>query len=123
MSATKLQAEIERLAKKFADDLLELLGAASFQALSEELGAVATRRAPALPASPRRGRPRSDMTPVVDQVVSILRQAGKQGMLSEQLRRRLGAPRPVMLRALAAALESKRIRKTGSRRSTIYFVR
>jgi hypothetical protein len=126
MSATKLKKTIEALANEFADELLRALGNASFSELSAELhGAGGVRAAPgrAGGGGRRARRSESDLDETIDRIVSTLKSAGAGGLRSEELRRQVGLARAEMMRPIALALSTKKIRKTGEKRATTYFAR
>lgn len=137
--STSLQNTITQLASTFAEEVLKSLRAMSLEeilAATQSNGgarrpgrpAAAPKAAPhaakAAPAAAAKGRRRTpdDVAGAVDAIQSLLRKH-KGGLRSEQLRAMLGFAKNEMPRTIAQALETKKIKKTGQKRSTTYFAR
>jgi hypothetical protein len=132
MASSNLRRAIEALAGELAEGVLRALRGATLADLMGDGGAVAISRAPASASSaaPKRRvrgkrvrRSSSDLEGAVGKIVSTLRVAGAKGLRAEVLRKRVGLGRRAMMRPVALALSSKRIRKTGEKRATTYFLR
>ncbi len=135
MASSNLKKAIEALASELAEGVLRALRGASLADLTDGSGAPATSRSAARPAPTTtpasKGRKRgkrvrrssSDLEGAVGKIVATLRAAGAKGLRAEVLRKRVGLGRRAMMRPVALALSSKRIRKTGEKRATTYFLR
>jgi hypothetical protein len=133
-----LKTSIESLANEFVTGILVAIRGAS---LEEVLGtAGSTRRGPGRPrgsvssrstaraAAPAR-RPRTgkrirrstkDIAGVAERIVAFVTKHAK-GVRSEQIRKELGIAKNAWMKPLEMALSSKKLRKTGEKRSTTYF--
>jgi hypothetical protein len=129
-----LRASIESLASDFAKGVLAAIHGAS---LEEILGEGASRRGPGRPRGSRRatrasapaqrgrGRKRirrsaKDIAAVAERIVSFVGKHPK-GLRAEQIRKELGIAKNAWMKPLGLALGSKKLRKTGEKRSTTYF--
>ena len=132
MASSNLRRSIEALAGELAEGVLRALRGATLADFTNGSGAGAISRAPASTgaASPKRRargkrvrRSASDLKGAVDKIVATLRAAGARGLRAEVLRKRVGLGRRAMMRPVALAISSKRVRKTGEKRATTYFLR
>jgi hypothetical protein len=141
---SNLRNTIETLATHFAASVLDALRSASIDELVDVAGTGgATRRGPGRPRSaerdaaangaassaPRRRagrggrlgrRTASDITRMIESIVSVLTKAGA-GMRAEQIREALGVEAKELPRPLAEAISGGRITKSGQKRATTYF--
>jgi Fic family protein len=62
-----------------------------------------------------------DATPKTLELVVLLLRGQRGGLRPEQLRQKLGVPKPVMTRVLKQGLAAQRIFRRGERRATTYF--
>ncbi len=101
------------------DELFGTAGVAREERFAPGAGGNGARR---FPGSSDESRPRSaeDVGKTLDLVVLLLR-GQKGGLRAEHLRQKLGVPKEVMSRVLNQGLASKRITRTGERRTTTYF--
>ena len=118
-----LQSKIAQLASDFASGILEIVRGSSF----EELAAVAHGRvAGSTPKQARTGgrlarRSEEDIAAVVDKIVKLLG-SKPNGLRAEQIREELGLESKELPRPLADAMSSRKIRKSGNKRATTYFL-
>jgi hypothetical protein len=133
-----LKASIESLAAEFATGVLAAIRGAS---LDEILGGAGTvRRGPGRPrksvrsvgAAPgaaasrrvrggkRLRRSAKDITATAAQIAAHVAKHPK-GIRGEQVRKDLGIAKNHWMKPLGMALASKKIRKTGEKRATLYF--
>ena len=132
---TAMRSTIQELSATFAEEILESVRGSS---LTEIVGAR-TRAGgdaeeshrwngadPGAPSIPRLGpgrhgrRPREEISRLVVEIVDLCKQH-EDGIHAEEMRAMLKIPRREILRPIAVALAEKRIRKTGHKRSTLYF--
>lgn len=118
-----LQSKIAQLASDFASGILEIVRGSSF----EELAAVAHGRvAGSTPKQARTGgrlarRSEEDIAAVVDKIVKLLG-SKPNGLRAEQIREELGLESKELPRPLADAMSSKKVKKSGNKRATTYFL-
>jgi hypothetical protein len=108
-----IRQKIVTLATRFADEILDTVSLMLAERLQVE-GA----------GGPRRGLSRAGRTPeelgrAVDRITELLARH-PDGLRSEKLRSELGFSRAELLRPLAQAIASGRVKKTGERRRTVY---
>jgi len=119
-----LHTTINELASTFAHDLLRAFRKASLQdILAFDGGAQrgpATAGAPKPRSGKRHRRTAADIGKTVDQIIAVVK-GSKQGISAEGIRHALNVPRKELPKPIAMALASKKIRKSGKRRSTMYF--
>jgi len=109
-----LRDKIVVLATRFADEILDAVSSMLAQQLRVEPGDRIR------PVQGRGGgRSSEEIGRAVERIVEVLAQS-PEGLRSEKLRAELGFSRGQMLRPLAHALKSGRVRKVGERRRTIY---
>ncbi len=130
-----LKTEIEVLAQRFADGVLNALRHASLEDLVEGRMAGTANSAPktarvgggtsgagARAKSGRARRSPSDIEHVTGVIVAKLREH-RAGLRSEQLQKVLRLSKQEIVGPLTAALAAKKIVKTGEKRATTYFAR
>jgi hypothetical protein len=131
-----LRTQLDALAANFANAIVDAIRGASLHELvvSEGRGAPAARAtaaaptARALPAakSTRTGRLKrrssEDIGQVLDQVVALVKK-NKEGLRAEQIRSELSLQAKELPRVLKEGLGSKRLRKSGQKRATVYSAR
>ena len=125
-----MQAEIAALAARFAQDLMALIRRATLDEIVTVSGrapaphAANGTTAPALPAPDGSGRqPRrtaEQLEEATQQIVDLVRMNPK-GLSAQTIRTRLGIDRSQILMPLERALTSKKIKKKGKKRATMYF--
>jgi hypothetical protein len=126
-----LKASIEALAHEFATGVLVAVRGASLEEILN--GAAPARRGPGRPrgsvsTAPRaRGgkrvrRSANDIAATADGIVAFVAKHPK-GIRGEQIRKELGIAKNQWLKPLGLALGSRKLRKTGEKRSTTYFPR
>ncbi len=135
-----LHATINSLAAEFAHELLRALRGASLdEIIAETAGGHKAARGPGRPArghgtarahaaaAPRasRGgkrvrRSANDLAQVVEKIISLVK-SHKKGINAEAIRASLKLPRKQLPRPIAMALASKKIKKKGQKRATMYF--
>jgi len=64
-----------------------------------------------------------DIAKLLEQVISVVRAAGKDGMRAEQLRVRLGWSAKELPRVLKFGVAEKELRTSGQKRATTYFLK
>jgi hypothetical protein len=112
-----VRASLEALTTKFVNDVLSTLS----QGLDEEIfGRPGEGLALAGASGGRTRRRRSDVSAEVDRVAKVLVRH-KNGVRAEDLRAELGIGKVPFVQALRRLIAEKRARKTGERRSTVYF--
>lgn len=129
-----LQAEIQSLADAFTESLLRALREATLEDILAETGRGAPSRgtrAAAAPASASATRSRGrgkrlrrsgkQLESTIGAIMGVLK-GSKEGMRSEELQAALGVDKKVLVRPIALALADKKIKKTGEKRATRYFV-
>jgi hypothetical protein len=132
---TTLRASIESLANQFATGVLAAIRGASLQEILSEGGpakrgpgrpprsAVASPAAVRAPKPGKKGRIRrstKDIARVAESIISLVGKHGK-GIRGEQIRKELGIAKNHWMKPLGMALSSKKLRKTGQKRATLYF--
>jgi hypothetical protein len=130
-----LRSQLDSLAASFAGAIVDAIRSASLHELvgSEGRGAAAGRAAAspvakALPAAKttRTGRLKrrssDDIGQVLDQIVALVKK-NKDGLRAEQIRSELSLQAKELPRVLKEGLGSKRLRKTGQKRATVYSAR
>jgi len=130
-----LRSQLDSLAASFATAIVDAIRSASLHELvgSEGRGAppgraVASPVAKALPAAKttRTGRLKrrssDDIGQVLDQIVALVKK-NKDGLRAEQIRSELSLQAKELPRVLKEGLGSKRLRKTGQKRATVYSAR
>jgi hypothetical protein len=135
---SSLRAAIESLANQFAVGVLAAVRGASLEDILDAGGP--TRRGPgrppksasltaatAAPAPARRARggkrlrrSANDITSTAEQIVAHVGKHPK-GIRGEQVRKDLGIAKNHWMKPLGMALGSKKIRKTGEKRATLYY--
>jgi hypothetical protein len=137
---SSLRAAIESLANQFATGVLAAVRSASLEDILE--AGDPTRRGPGRPrrsvgsvdaapspvSSPTRRarggkrlrRSAKDITSTSEKIVAHVGKHPK-GIRGEQVRKDLGIAKNHWMKPLGMALESKKIRKTGEKRATVYF--
>jgi len=133
-----LKASIESFAAEFASGVLAAIRGASLEEILN--GSGPTRRGPGRPrgsvSSRRAGRPSApgrsarggkrirrsakDIAGVASQIVALVAKHPK-GLRGEHIRKELGIAKNHWLKPLGLALGSKKLRKTGQKRSTTYY--
>ena len=111
-----LQATIDSIASKFAQDIVAVIRSASIEELLGNEPAAARRSNSKGGRLPRRSA--QDVLKVVDQICSLL--AKSDGLRAEALREKLGIEAKELPRPIALALKVKRITKSGNKRATTY---
>jgi hypothetical protein len=132
-----LRSQLDALASSFANAVVDAIRGASLQELLATGGkrADAPRRAPAAAApaparaagkSTRTGRLKrrsaEDIGKILDEVVSLVK-SKKDGMRAEEIRTDLQLQSKELPRVLKEGLTSKRLRKSGQKRATVYFAK
>ena len=137
---TTLRASIESLASQFATGVLSAIRGASLEEILAEggpamrgpgrpprsprsPGAVASPEAVRAPRSGKKGRIRrstKDIARVAESIISLVGKHAK-GIRGEQIRKELGIAKNHWMKPLGMALSSKKLRKTGQKRATLYF--
>lgn len=126
--STQLHATIQKLSDDFASHIVQAIRAMSLEEIATLGGG---RRGPGRPtkaaAAPRhvsggrlKRRSTEDLGKTVDKIVAIVK-ASKKGINAEGIREALKVPRKVLPRPMKMALASKKIRKKGHKRATMYF--
>jgi hypothetical protein len=125
-----LKKTIEDLAADFALSIIDALRSASIDELTG-VGRGAARpgrpaaRAPAVDGGRRGGRlgrrSANDIGHMVESIVSLL-QSRPEGLRAEQIREALAVQAKELPRPLADGLAAGRIKKSGQKRATTYFV-
>jgi hypothetical protein len=117
-----LKASIESLAAQFAQGVLAAIHGASLEEILD--GSVPAARVSAPSRRARGGkrvrRSAKDIAGVATQIVALVAKHPK-GLRGEHIRKELGIAKNHWMKPLGLALGSKRIRKTGEKRSTTYF--
>jgi hypothetical protein len=135
-----LRAAIESLANQFAAGVLAAVRGASLEEILDS--GAPTRRGPGRPrksvglpdATPspasapsrrarggkRLRRSANDLSAVSEQIAAHVAKHPK-GIRGEQVRKDLGIAKNHWMKPLGLALDSKKIRKTGEKRATLYF--
>jgi dihydroxyacetone kinase len=136
---SNLNATIQKLSAAFASDIVHAIRSMSLEDIASLSGgggghARHTRRGPGRPrkaakavhhAAPRHSkrlarRSTADLSKMVNKIVSLVK-SHKKGINAEGIRAALKVPRKELPRPMAMALDSKKIRKKGRKRATMYF--
>ncbi len=130
-----LRSQLDSLAAAFASAVVDAIRGASLHELvaSDGRAAPAARAASSAPvaktASPKttrsgrlKRRSSEDIGQVLDQIVSLVKK-NKDGLRAEQIRAELDLQAKELPRVLKEGLRSKRLRKTGQKRATVYSAR
>ena len=130
-----LRSQLDALASSIANAVVDAIRGASLQELlatGGKRGESSPRRAPAPSAAPARAAVKStrtgrlkrrsaeDIGKILDDVVSLVK-SKKDGMRAEEIRTSLGLQSKELPRVLKEGLSSKRLRKSGQKRATVYF--
>jgi hypothetical protein len=129
-----LRSRLDSLAAAFASAVVDAIRGASLHELVVPNGraAPAGRAAAApvtkatAPKTTRSGRLKrrsgEDIGQVLDQIVALVKK-NKDGLRAEQIRTELNLQAKELPRVLKEGLSSKRLRKTGQKRATVYSAR
>jgi hypothetical protein len=128
-----LRSQLDSLAASFANAVVDAIRSASLHELVASDGRASMGRPAAAPVVKatvakvtRTGRLKrrssEDIGQVLDQVVSLVRK-NKDGLRAEQIRMQLGLQAKELPRVLKEGLSSKRLRKSGQKRATVYSAR
>jgi hypothetical protein len=138
---SNLNAAIQKLSETFASDIVHAIRSMSLEEIASLSGGGGghVRRGPgrprkarhasathhAAPARPRHSkrlarRSTADLSKMVNKIVSLVK-SHKKGINAEGIRAALKVPRKELPRPMAMALDSKKIRKKGRKRATMYF--
>jgi hypothetical protein len=132
-----LRSQLDSLATAFASAVVDAIRGASLQELVATDGRSAptarptasapmAKAAAAAPRATRSGRLKrrssEDIGKVLDDVVSLVKK-NKDGLRAEQIRAELSLQAKELPRVLKEGLSSKRLRKTGQKRATVYAAR
>jgi hypothetical protein len=129
-----LRSQLDSLAAAFASAVVEAIRGASLHELVASDGRPApAARAASGPAAKsvaskttRSGRLKrrssEDIGQVLDQVVALVKK-NKEGLRAEQIRTELDLQAKELPRVLKEGLRSKRLRKAGQKRATVYSAR
>ena len=132
---SSLRAALDNLAQTFASAVLTAIRTASIEELLAESGSNGRRAAspreatptPARKAAGKRGRlarrTPEEVEATLVKVVSTLKATRGKGMRSEQIQAALKLDKREMPRVIAVGLQSKKLRRKGEKRATVYFVR
>jgi len=129
-----LRSQLDSLAAAFASAVVDAIRGASLHELvaSDGRSAPAARPSPGPVAKPitskttRSGRLKrrssEDIGQVLDQVVALVKK-NKDGLRAEQIRTELNLQSKELPRVLKEGLRSRRLRKAGQKRATVYSAR
>jgi hypothetical protein len=131
-----LRSQLDALASSFANAVVDAIRGASLQELLATGGkrAEAPRRAAAAAPAPARAAGKStrtgrlkrrsaeDIGKILDEVVALVK-SKKDGMRAEEIRTDLELQSKELPRVLKEGLTSKRLRKSGQKRATVYFAK
>ena len=129
-----LRSQLDSLAASFASAVVDAIRGASLHELvaSDGRAAPAARPASSPVAKPvaskttRSGRLKrrssEDIGQVLDQIVALVKK-NKDGLRAEQIRTELSLQAKELPRVLKEGLRSKRLRKAGQKRATVYSAR
>lgn len=132
-----LRSQLDSLAAAFASAVVDAIRGASLQELVAADGRSASvtrptasasvaKAAAATPRATRAGRLKrrssEDIGKVLDDVVSLVKK-NKDGLRAEQIRAELSLQAKELPRVLKEGLSSKRLRKAGQKRATVYSAR
>jgi hypothetical protein len=132
--ADAVRSGIEELSENFADEILASVRGARLSEIvdaevkrdsplrdHEDFGSNgASQGVPQLPSGRGRKRTRAEMAMFVDEIVALCKQH-EDGIHAEEMRAILKVRSQDLARPIAIALENKKIKKTGQKRSTLYF--
>jgi hypothetical protein len=127
-----LRSQLDSLAASFANAVVEAIRSASLQELvsTEGRAVAAASRGAAAPVAKatvakttRTGRLKrrssEDIGQVLDQVIALVKKS-KEGLRAEQIRTELNLQAKELPRVLKEGLASRRLRKSGQKRATVY---
>ena len=129
-----LRSQLDSLASAFATAVVDAIRGASLHELvaadgraaspaRSAAGPVAKAAAPKTTRSGRlKRRSSEDIGQVLDQVVALVKK-NKDGLRAEQIRTELSLQAKELPRVLKEGLRSKRLRKAGQKRATVYSAR
>jgi hypothetical protein len=129
-----LRSQLDSLAAAFASAVVDAIrGASLHELVSADGRPTPAARAPSGPAAKtiaskttRSGRLKrrssEDIGQVLDQVVALVKK-NKDGLRAEQIRTELDLQAKELPRVLKEGLRSKRLRKAGQKRATVYSAR
>lgn len=119
-----LRNTIAVLAAKFADDIVHVISASLSAHLRPSTGASPGRRVARAGRNVRGGRVRRSAAQLAELADRIVTELGRRpdGARAEELRVTLKLPRSAIARPMAQLLAERRVRKTGQKRRTTYFV-
>jgi hypothetical protein len=129
-----LRSQLDSLAATFASAVVEAIRGASLHELVATDGRAATSARPAsgptaktmASKTTRTGRLKrrssEDIGQVLDQIVALVKK-NKDGLRAEQIRTELNLQAKELPRVLKEGLRSKRLRKAGQKRATVYSLR
>ena len=134
--SSQLHATIQKLSTDFAAHIVQAIRSMSLDEIASLGGGGAVRRGPgrprkhsAAPSAPTRRasssrrlarRSSNELAKTVEKIVALVK-ANKKGINAEGIRAALKVPRKVLPRPMQMALDSKKIRKKGRKRATMYF--
>jgi hypothetical protein len=129
-----LRSQLDSLAAAFASAVVEAIRGASLHELVASDGRAAPAARPAGGPAPKaiaskttrsgrlKRRSSEDIGQVLDQVVALVKK-NKDGLRAEQIRTELNLQAKELPRVLKEGLRSKRLRKAGQKRATVYSAR
>src|ERR1019366_9088227 len=126
-----LRSQLDSLAATFANAIVDAIRGASLHELVASEGRAAPAARPVEKALPpakatRTGRLKrrsnEDIGQVLDQIVALVKK-NKDGLRAEQIRAELDLQAKELPRVLKEGLGSKRLRKMGQKRATVYSAR
>jgi hypothetical protein len=128
-----LRSQLDSLAASFANAVVDAIRGASLHELVASDGRASAARPTAGPVAKSIGakttrtgrlkrRSSEDIGLVLDQVVSLVKK-NKDGLRAEQIRTELSLQAKELPRVLKEGLRSKRLRKAGQKRATVYSAR
>lgn len=128
-----LRSQLDSLAAAFANAVVDAIRGASLHELVASDGRASNARPSAGPVAKsisakvtRTGRLKrrssEDIGVVLDQVVSLVKK-NKDGLRAEQIRTELSLQAKELPRVLKEGLRSKRLKKAGQKRATVYSAR
>jgi hypothetical protein len=129
-----LRSQLDSLAAAFASAVVDAIRGASLHELVASDGRAAPAARPAGGPAPKaiaskttrsgrlKRRSSEDIGQVLDQVVALVKK-NKDGLRAEQIRTELNLQAKELPRVLKEGLRSKRLRKAGQKRATVYSAR
>ncbi len=129
-----LRSQLDSLAAAFASAVVDAIRGASLHELVASDGRAAPSARPAAGPAPKsigakttrsgrlKRRSSEDIGQVLDQVVALVKK-NKDGLRAEQIRTELSLQAKELPRVLKEGLRSKRLRKAGQKRATVYSAR